>query len=182
MTEQQYQNWCDFALRMARVVYEGHKRPDREFIVEHVKNFLLEWDLRDYENIINWDSTVTYTMGEYCPCDTYREWELECSPGFYWRILRDLELNLDPDNDVDVDDVAYKRAQRAEEQWVDQFMGPVACCIRAGLDMATEITGGVVGFTVGDLHAMFPRGLPEYVSRHYDADLHSVDATEGIWL
>lgn len=37
------------------------------------------------------------------------------------------------------------------------------CCIRAGLDMAAEPSGGVLGFTAGDVRAMYPEGVPEWM-------------------
>lgn len=49
------------------------------------------------------------------------------------------------------------------EQWDDQWGGPVQCCIRAGLDFASAPSAGVVGFTAGDLRAMYPEGVPEWV-------------------
>ncbi len=35
---------------------------------------------------------------------------------------------------------------------------------RAGLDMASEPSAGVVGFTIGDLRRMYPEGLPEWIA------------------
>ncbi len=185
MTKQQYQDWCDFALRMARVVYADHERPDGAFILEHVECFLLGWDARDYENIRNWDSQVTYVPCEYSVCDTYREWEYDQCPGFYWRILGELEraaFEDDDESDVDLEAVASERADKAREQWEDQFMGPVACCVRAGLDMATEITGGVIGFTAGDLQTMYPAGVPWFIQRHFCRHVASVSPETGVWL
>ncbi len=49
------------------------------------------------------------------------------------------------------------------DQWDEQYGGPVRCCIRAGLDMASAPSAGVVGFTAGDLRRMFPEGVPEWV-------------------
>ena len=49
------------------------------------------------------------------------------------------------------------------EQWEDQWGSPVSCCIRAGLDTAVAPSGGVVGFTIGDLRKMYPEGVPEWV-------------------
>ena len=53
--------------------------------------------------------------------------------------------------------------QLFREQWDDQWGGPVCCCIRAGLDCASAPSAGVVGFTAGDLRAMYPEGVPAWV-------------------
>lgn len=49
------------------------------------------------------------------------------------------------------------------DQWDEQWGGPVRCCIRAGLDCASAPSGGVVGFTAGDIRAMYPDGVPAWV-------------------
>ncbi len=49
------------------------------------------------------------------------------------------------------------------EQWNEQWGGPIHCCIRAGLDMACAPSGGVVGFTAGDIRKMYPEGVPEWL-------------------
>ena len=56
-----------------------------------------------------------------------------------------------------------KIAERYYEQWEDQWGSPVTCCIRAGLDMAGSPSGGVIGFTAGDVRAMYPEGVPEWL-------------------
>ena len=52
----------------------------------------------------------------------------------------------------------------AEETWIDQWFGPVRCCLRAGIDFANDAHGGgVIGFTAGDVRKMWPDGVPEWV-------------------
>lgn len=53
--------------------------------------------------------------------------------------------------------------QIAHEQWQEQWAAPVQCCIRAGLDMASEPSMGVIGFTAGDLRRMYPEGVPAWI-------------------
>ncbi len=57
------------------------------------------------------------------------------------------------------EDIGY----RYYNQWDEQWGGPVCCCIRAGLDIASAPSGGVVGFTAGDVRRMFPGGVPDWV-------------------
>lgn len=50
-----------------------------------------------------------------------------------------------------------------EEAWLDQWFGPVSCCLRAGIDFASEPSAGVLGFTAGDIRRMYPEGVPDWV-------------------
>jgi hypothetical protein len=50
-----------------------------------------------------------------------------------------------------------------EEAWLEQWFGPVHCCVRAGIDFASEPSAGVVGFTAGDVRRMWPDGVPDWV-------------------
>jgi hypothetical protein len=54
-------------------------------------------------------------------------------------------------------------AVRYYEQWDKQWGSPVCCCIRAGMDLASAPSAGVIGFTAGDVRAMFPEGVPDWV-------------------
>ncbi len=60
------------------------------------------------------------------------------------------------------------------EQWDEQWGGPVHCCIRAGLDMASAPSAGVLGFTAGDVRRMYPEGVPAWV--------FPPDEQLGIWM
>jgi len=65
------------------------------------------------------------------------------------------------------------------------FLVSIACAVRAGLDIARpdRAQGGVVGFTVGNLKAMFPEGIPDYITNYFDPPLPA-DAKdeEPVWL
>ncbi len=95
-------------------------------------------------------------QGPYCAgsmmsefLDSYRDYAPDC------RVCREDT----PDGDCTCDE----KEDLYREQWDDQWGGPVHCCIRAGLDMAANPSGGVVGFTIGDLRKMYPEGVPEWV-------------------
>jgi hypothetical protein len=51
----------------------------------------------------------------------------------------------------------------AFEQWEDQWGNPIRCCVRAGLDVASSPSAGVVGFSAGDVRTMYPEGVPSWV-------------------
>ncbi len=87
--------------------------------------------------------------------------------------------------------VGYSREMLAFRQFEAQWWGPVACCIRAGLDVACEPSGGVLGFDLGDLRRMYPEGVPDWLAKGW-ADpegqpltpeaFRSQPETAGIWL
>jgi len=66
-----------------------------------------------------------------------------------------------------------------------KFLRDIACAVRAGLDIALpdRAQGGVLGFSVGDLRAMYPEGLPDYIVNYFDLPL-TADAKdeEPVWL
>jgi hypothetical protein len=65
--------------------------------------------------------------------------------------------NWNPYYRIDISDEEFEKRQ-------EQFCGPATCCIRAGLDMAVAVSGGVLGFTAGDLRKMYPEGVPDWVT------------------
>jgi len=54
-------------------------------------------------------------------------------------------------------------AEEYADAIVERWLGPVHCCVRAGLDLAYSPSMGVLGFTVGDLRKMYPEGVPDWV-------------------
>lgn len=75
------------------------------------------------------------------------------------------------------------RADGGYEPFGNRFLKQVQCCIRAGLDMASAPSAGVLGFTVGDLRRMYPLGLPSWVTAGFAPPL-SADVSDdaGVWL
>lgn len=73
----------------------------------------------------------------------YRQWR--CAEYLWWKCS------------CDVDRYAW------EEDWLDQWFGPVRCCLRSGIDFAGDASAGVIGFTAKDVRDMWPEGVPEWV-------------------
>jgi len=64
-----------------------------------------------------------------------------------------------------------------------KFADQVSCCFRAGLDVASSPSAGVLGFDVGMLRRMWPRGVPAYVRNFFQPPLTNADPpTLGVWL
>lgn len=151
MTKLQFERWQDFALRMARVCYADSRRPSGPWIVDKVVRFFegIENDAESISSIINWDNS---RGGGYCVSDQVSEY------------FDDDYFGLDVDAYTDTRQ-GLDRPILAWEQYSEQWMGPVHCCLRAGLDLASEPSMGVLGFTVGHIRKMYPAGVPDWIAQ-----------------
>jgi len=53
---------------------------------------------------------------------------------------------------------------------------------RVAIDLLIKPSGGVVGYTIGDLKKAFDGVIPQAVCDHYKANLNDADPKEYIWL
>lgn len=166
MTSEQYARWQDFAERMART-YPGASRATRAWLVGAVGQ-LIGWIVCNVkpDAVSGWDETD----GDDCASTRVDQW------------LWDNAAVDGPREDGDGNETsAYRR-------WLSTYGNRAACCVRAGLDVAVAPSGGVVGFTVGDLKRMYPEGIPAWVSEGYvddggkPVDLNACDPGAGVWL
>lgn len=70
---------------------------------------------------------------------------------------------------------------RSDGTYYTKFTNQITCCIRAGFDCAVEPSAGVIGFSVGDLRRMYPKGIPEWILSGYEGLKNGKD-NEAIWL
>lgn len=155
VTPEQYEHWKDFALRMARVCFRRKRNPNAAEIESNVQFFFDCLDPEDLLSIRDWDHSDPYPEGSkrhgldcwghpetaMSVTDMCKEHEEAWAP-CYWC------------------DMPESKAYRIYEQWV----APVVCCIRAGLDMAVSPSAGVAGFTAGDIRRMYPEGPPDWIT------------------
>jgi hypothetical protein len=158
MTPQQFERWKDFAFRMCDKALELRLRPSRAWVKEKLEDFFSGLTPQDVAKITDWDS-------DPYPCDMLSEASQYWNP-FYW---------------------GGEAQDEAFHQFEEQWEGPVRCCIRAGLDVASAPSAGVVGFTIGDLRRMYPEGLPDWVTAFIidpsaPISLESIPDHEGVWL
>ena len=65
----------------------------------------------------------------------------------------------------------------------NRFESQVSCCIRAGLDMASAPSAGVLGFHVDDLRRMYPQGIPAWVGDSFASPITAeTPGSAGVWL
>src|ERR1043166_883195 len=63
MTPEQYDRWKEFALRMAKTCYKGHRHPSRKEIVAMVEDFIGGLCAEDIPCIRDWDNSEPYPEG-----------------------------------------------------------------------------------------------------------------------
>jgi hypothetical protein len=184
---------------MARACFQGHRRPSQQWIADSVESFF--WvkfdDAESAETIECWDSAPDYVCDEMSTFswdheDRPRCWTIEnADEKKVSSMKRRLELEIVDDERFDalfdaleesLETTREDRLALAEDQWEVQWMGPVRCCIRAGLDMAMGRGRGVLGFTVGDLTAMYPDRIPDWITLQFNTDLLQLPEDTGVWL
>jgi len=62
-----------------------------------------------------------------------------------------------------------------------RFHSQLSAAIRAGLDVASEPSAGVLGFTVGDVRTALGRNLPDWFCQLYPG-IEKADDSKGVWL
>jgi hypothetical protein len=157
MNRTQYENWKDFSIRMARVVYADSAQPTCEWIVGQVNDYfsgLETMGLEALAHVTAWDQANE--LGGILPCDYMAEREEELIPS---------DILFTPN----------------ETEFDETFLSPIRSCLRAGIDLACEPSAGVVGFTVGDIRKMYPRGIPRWVTENW-TDFESVPDSADILL
>lgn len=178
VTPEQFERWHDFSLRMARTCFTRKRNPSPAEIEENVEHFFECIDPEDLLSFVNWDHSDPYPEGSrrycrkdlgWCPychgrkqpncprgCDDGHIYEYE-SAMLVTDICKEHEDGWNPHYWSD-----ESEAQR--EKHYDQFVNPVVCCIRAGLDVAIGERVGVMGYTAGDLRKMYPDGVPDWIT------------------
>lgn len=154
MTPEQFDRWKDFATRMARHAFPS-ATPERRMKIEKQLDAFFNWYDRDSEE-------VAAIVG----------WD--SSPSYIGdEVSRFLESH-------------YHEKEFSNgriEPRGNKFENQVSCCLRAGLDRASEPSAGVLGFTVGDLRRMYPEGLPNWVIEGYEPAITADTPDDaGVWL
>jgi hypothetical protein len=159
MNQTQYGRWMEFSEALAIRGYAGKTEARRLRIKEEALDIIREiCDVpgsRDWKTINDWMDI----------CDEVSEMLMKCEPPWDpWQRNRQ-----------------YERRERGEGKIT--FGDQVQACVRAGFDIAVAPSGGVVGFTVGDLRRMFPDGIPDWVLEGFDPPITEASPdSDGVWL
>jgi len=165
MTNEQFRHWQQFAIRMAHRGWPGLPRKSRHKVAGLVTDFFRD-ALRDYASwteglgpdiadlisrIRNWDNTAP----------SPREKDMFGRPEVCGTPVGDMVTTFLGDGN---NPHYWGSDNRAYEDWEQRWGTRVRCCLRAGLDVASEPSGGVVGFTMGDLRRMYRGRLPRWLT------------------
>lgn len=165
MTHEQYERWKDFATRMARTCFKKYRRPPEAWIIKQVDSWFW-W--RDYQQ--DWGEYNSWDQDDHPLCDHITEFYdgvfpmsgrcKACEHQWQYCLARldNRECKL-----CEMDCTCHEKSDACYWQFEEQWLGPVNCCLRAGIDFACEPSAGVIGFTAGDVRRMYPEGVPEWV-------------------
>lgn len=181
MTQLQYARWKNFALRMAKTCWTNEDTPKQDFVVKKVENFFwryLDGDTALIRSIVSWDESD----GDNCyMCDTFSEFKWDHSARYFATVEQKKKLDelWDADEQDEFDEM--------EDEILDIHFAPVACCIRAGLDVVAKPSLGVIGFTVCELRKMYNNKIPKWLNKFMDMNQNPVDmnvgnCNVGVWL
>lgn len=191
MTPEQYDHWKDFAVRMARTCFKGYRRPGPRHILSCVQEFFADIettggygiDMDTLPVIEDWCNSSEWPEGNphfertsnlsYCNCDGVRYKTgkpdpacTECRGAGLHYAVRSSPLVCDIVSGYEeswMPDYWHGDGGGKWERRRDRWCDPPHICVRAGLDMAMEQSGGVLGYTAGDLRRMYPEGVPEWI-------------------
>jgi hypothetical protein len=170
----QYRRMCVFAMRMVKVIPKHHQRACREHVAEvlsHINcvNFSLH-----YSQIIDWDNSEDYTDEEIAE-QPYRRYSSKNRTMCDW-----VSKEYGEDNST-----LTRQTLSKDGDYDTKLRSHLMCCIRAALDVAASPSGGVVGYTVGDLREMWaPRPIPSWVLNFFKEPTLVASAPDeaNVWL
>lgn len=152
MTKEQYEHWKDFALRMAGK-YPRTTEARRERLTKEVSGYF------DY-----------FDFGGQDVRDGVEDWDYN-------------DCGYHPGSEVEEHFDDY-RHWNEKIGWYDEskFFTQIVCCIRAAFDIAVKQSGGVVGFTAGDMRRMWDGNVPEWAKGGWEVPFDSIQDDEHVWM
>jgi hypothetical protein len=192
MSPEQYGRWARFAIRMAHRGWPRLPRKSRKKIADMVKDFFRGLDKELVPRIRSWDDT-----DECAKCVANRP-EAEESNNWYklntcycGTLVCDEVMCLTRDlNPYEYSDSGLEGGYEYR-RWDELWACRVQCCIRAGLDLASEPSAGVLGFEICDLRRMYRNNIPAWINdgkwespsgETVTVDLNHGECAISIWL
>lgn len=163
MNNQQYERWKQVSIGLARS-YENLTPARKVKLLSEVEE-CIDWVVcNGLETVEDWDSSVRYGNSRH----EYYESASTRVDQYLW----DNRYEFERENKHGVEVVRGR------------FGDMLSACVRAGFDMAVAPSGGVVGFTVGDLRDIFDGTIPDWIAEHFEnpAELMNAGRNEGVWL
>lgn len=185
-----FNRWHNFSLRMAKTCYGKRKSPSFTWIMETLDQCFEHIKTEGVNCFKSWDNTLPYPKNHSCygfwngkpnKPSGLGDWFQEVIEYEVWVQFRYFATTkevkqLDKWNDK----ADFDKYDELKEKIVSRVCEPVHCCLRAGLDLVGEQSGGVLGFTVGDLKRMYPEGIPEWITSKFTEDLSQSHNDQGV--
>jgi hypothetical protein len=165
-----FARWQDFALRMARTCYAKRTNPSLSEIESEIQSFFEYYVSQEYADLyIDWDCSKNFpgrSDGPGYVCDMVSSlFESVWSHPTAHATKRQLPLL-----DYYWERGEFDEYDEIKEAIVDRWESPVSCCLRSGMDFAYSQSAGVLGFTAADLRAMYPEGVPGWITAGWTID------------
>jgi len=164
-----------FAVRMART-WPNKRR--RKAVINYVGEMLYRMSVSNYDvfypHIIDWDNSERFSAEEVAE----EPWRRNMCKASY---LCDY---LKSHNGLAEYDQALSRETPDKDGSYDTvLLSAVQCCIRAACDVAVAPSGGVLGWTMGDLREMWAgRPLPKWVTDYFSVPADDIPNETPVWL
>ena len=147
-----------------------------------------------YKQFKHWESFAV-RMAKHCypeATEKRRAKILEEIKSFFneRKYQKDYSAFTDWDGNGDEEDISsyvedffeeYTHWNRREAFWTGKFHNQVTSCIRSGFDIAVKQSGGVLGFTVGDIRRMWKK-VPDWVKDGWNISFDEMMDSDLIWL
>lgn len=192
MTQEQYSRWVRFAIRMAHRGWPRLPRKSRKKVAEMVKDFFRCLDKDLVPRIRSWDDTddCAKCVANRPEAERTGNWYKLNTCGCGTLVCDEVMIHTEDLNPNEYLDGA-KEGGRTYRRWEETWGNRVQCCIRAGLDLASEPSAGVLGFEICDLRRMYRGNIPAWINNgewvnskgeHDIPDLNHGECAIGIWL
>lgn len=153
----------------------GEPKSSKDHVIECVEEFFdLIFRHKEWYLVISYDHSDAYPDGPHYGhrtpppvCDKIREMAENWNP-WYWRAR--YQDDPEPELPYEHQEDYVPLYEDADEIWVQ----PIDVCVRASLDMVGEMSAGVVGFTAGDVRALYPEGMPRWLLDAFNEDPQEV--------
>lgn len=164
MNELQCERWKQMSLGLARSYTDLTPARKKKLLAEVEE--CIDWVVcNGLETVDDWDSGVRYGKGWH---ERYESASTRVDT-YLW----DNRYKFERENKHGVEVVRGR------------FGDMLSACVRAGFDMAVAPSGGVVGFTVGDLRDVFDGEIPDWIADQFAENkpaLLAAGRDEGVWL
>lgn len=167
-------------------------RKSRKKVAEMVKDFFRCLDKDLVPRIRSWDDTddCAKCVANRPEAERTHNWYKLNTCGCGTLVCDEVMIHTE-----DLNPNAYldgaKEGGREYRRWADTWGNRVQCCIRAGLDLASEPSGGVLGFEICDLRRMYRGNIPAWINdgkwenpsgEPVALDMNYGECAIGVWL